>query len=162
MVGIGGMGHLAVQIAAKRGCVVTAISSKSDKEEAARELGASHFLLDTNVPKAEAGSLDFILFCSRKVDTSILNRLLAPEGTACFVPGSAAAAVELDMRRMARKGQKVVTAAGGGRRDMDAFMRFATAQGVRACVETTPISEVNEGIAMLRRNEAQFCVVIES
>ena len=163
VLGVGGLGHLALQIAARRGCTVTAISSNQAKEPLAKELGATHFILSSAAVKAEPGSLDFLLVCSTMAyDPAIVARLLAPEGAVCFVPGGAAASASLDLQQMAHRGQRVLTASAGGRLDMQAFLRFATAHGIRACVETVPISDVNHGVSMLRANEAQFCVVVEA
>jgi len=161
VIGIGAVGHLALQIAAKRGCVVTAISS-SAKEMSSKELGADHFLKLADVRSSEAGSLDFILVASTNhVDPSVISHLLAPEGTVCFVMGGAASAAKLDLHDMALRGQRVTTAASGGRRDMQAFIQFVKAHGIKPRVETTSINGVNGAIAKMRANEARFCVVIE-
>lgn len=63
IVGIGGLGHLAVQFLAKFGCEVTAISSSPNKENDVRKLGAAHFVLtkDVNELATGTGSFDFIL-----------------------------------------------------------------------------------------------------
>jgi alcohol/geraniol dehydrogenase (NADP+) len=63
VVGIGGLGHLALQYFSKWGCDVTAISSSHDKDEQARELGARHVIASRGsdeLAKA-ASSFDFIL-----------------------------------------------------------------------------------------------------
>lgn len=162
VIGIGGVGHLALQIAAKRGCIVTAISS-SAKEMGARELGAHDFIELDKVSQAAAGSLDFILVASSKpVDMAIIRHLLAAEGTVCFLMGSAANNTSLDLHSMVRRGQRFVTAASGGRRDMDAFMRFVSVHNIKPRVETTSISRVNNAIAKLRANELRYCLVLEA
>jgi alcohol/geraniol dehydrogenase (NADP+) len=63
VVGIGGLGHLAVQFLAKFGCEVTAISSSHDKDSDARKFGAAHFIATkgTDELKMAAGTFDFIL-----------------------------------------------------------------------------------------------------
>lgn len=63
VVGIGGLGHLAVQFLAKFGCEVTAISSSPGKETDVRMLGAAHFTSTKNIGQLtrNSGSFDFIL-----------------------------------------------------------------------------------------------------
>ena len=65
VVGVGGLGHLAVQYLAKWGCDVTAVSSSRDKEPQARSLGATHFIATggTDELRKAARSFDFI-FCT--------------------------------------------------------------------------------------------------
>lgn len=60
VVGIGGLGHLAIQFASKMGAEVVAISHSPSKKKDALKLGASHFVLDRDLDKL-AGSIDFIL-----------------------------------------------------------------------------------------------------
>ena len=52
VIGIGGLGHLALQFANKMGCQVTAFSGNASKEKDALELGAHHFV-DTNIAEGE-------------------------------------------------------------------------------------------------------------
>lgn len=86
VLGIGGLGHLALQFAAKRGCQVTAISTSSSKEAEAQWLGAKHFLWRQSDIEAAAGSLDYILVCSsHSGDWKQIVNLLRPKGAICFV-----------------------------------------------------------------------------
>ena len=62
VVGIGGLGHLAIQFASKMGCNVVVFSSTEDKREEALKLGANEFYATKNVDKLEvAHKLDFLL-----------------------------------------------------------------------------------------------------
>ncbi len=63
IIGIGGLGHLALQFAKAFGCEVTAISSSPDKEEEAKKFGADHFISLSNPEqmKKAFNSFDFIL-----------------------------------------------------------------------------------------------------
>ena len=63
VVGVGGLGHLAVQFLAAFGCEVTAISSTHAKDDEARKLGATHFLATkgTDEVKRAADSFDYII-----------------------------------------------------------------------------------------------------
>lgn len=63
VVGLGGLGHMAVKLAASFGAEVTMLSTSPKKEEDARKLGAHHFALtsDTEQLKALTGKFDFII-----------------------------------------------------------------------------------------------------
>ena len=56
IVGIGGLGHLAIQFAAKMGCEVTVFSGTDSKKEEAQRLGASSFYATKDVKKLDIGS----------------------------------------------------------------------------------------------------------
>lgn len=71
ILGIGGLGHLAIQFAAKMGCEVTVFSSTDSKKEEAMQLGASRFISSSDNKKMDLGEgvrpLDCLLICSSKV-----------------------------------------------------------------------------------------------
>lgn len=84
VIGIGGLGHLALQYAAAFGCEVSALSSSASKKVEAKGFGASHFYLLDQLPSP--CSFDFLL-CTINANlnwTQILS-LLRPNGTLCFV-----------------------------------------------------------------------------
>ena len=88
VVGIGGLGHIAIQFARVFGAEVTAFSTSAGKEEEARALGAHHFVnsRESKAMKEVAGSLDFILnTANADQDWSVYIQALRPTGTLCFV-----------------------------------------------------------------------------
>ncbi len=87
VVGIGGLGHLAIQFARAFGAQVTAFSTSADKEEEARALGAQHFVnsRESKAMKEVAGSLDFLLNTANADQWGAYIQTLRPTGTLCFV-----------------------------------------------------------------------------
>ena len=88
IIGIGGLGHLALQFARAFGSEVTAFSSSADKEDEARKLGAQHFVhtRETKSIKAVAGQFDFILSTINvDQDWSAYVNALRPHGALVFV-----------------------------------------------------------------------------
>jgi D-arabinose 1-dehydrogenase-like Zn-dependent alcohol dehydrogenase len=88
IVGIGGLGHMALQYAAAMGAVTWAISTTAAKEAEATKFGAAHFLVskDAAAMKAQERSFDFIL-CSATGDFPLgpYLKLLKPRTKFCLV-----------------------------------------------------------------------------
>ena len=88
VVGIGGLGHMALQFLDKWGCDVTAFSSHADKEAEARQMGADHFVnsADPDALQSVAGSFDFILVTVNvALDWPAYLAALRPRGRLHFV-----------------------------------------------------------------------------
>ena len=88
VIGIGGLGHIALQFLRAWGCDVTAFSTNPDKESEARELGATHFVnsRDAKAIAAVANSFDFILSTvNADLDWGMYINALRPKGRLHFV-----------------------------------------------------------------------------
>jgi uncharacterized zinc-type alcohol dehydrogenase-like protein len=162
VVGIGGLGHLALQFARAMGCAVTAISSSPDKEPEAQALGAHRFL-STRDPKAlrsAAGTLDVVLstvFVSE--DWRALLAALRPKGVLCFV-GVPDEPLELPVGVLL-DGQKTVTASAiGGRPAIREMLAFAARHGIAAKVQVRPLAEADAALAETRKGRARYRMVL--
>lgn len=162
IIGIGGLGHLGLQFAAKLGAEVTAISSTPDKEPDARRLGANAFL-DTSaagaVQKARA-SLDFIL-STVAVDLpwSDYLKMLRPNGKLCFV-GAPPSGLGLSAGDLISGQKTVVGSAIGGSTLINEMLTFASSHGVTARIETRPMAEVNGAVQRVATNQARYRMVL--
>lgn len=162
VVGIGGLGHLALQFFSKNGCEVTAVSSTRGKEAEARGFGASDFIA-TGEPDAlarHAGRFDFILCTvSADCDWRGLVNTLRPEGKLVIVgvPNSPIAFDAFPIIAF----EKFI---GGGRLgspgDVSAMLAFAARHGVRPMIETFPMSQVNAAMDRVRSGQARYRVVL--
>ncbi|WP_256572686.1 MULTISPECIES: zinc-binding dehydrogenase [unclassified Pseudomonas] len=161
VLGIGGLGHLAIQFASKFGCTVTALSSSEDKKAQAMELGARHFhTLDPVTLHALENTLDFLLVtASNDQDWASAIALLRPRGTLCFagMPNP----ITLDIAAMTYKTLTVSTANVGGRHDMLQMLAFASEHRVWPLVETFPATRINHALDALRNNQVRYRAVIE-
>jgi uncharacterized zinc-type alcohol dehydrogenase-like protein len=162
VVGIGGLGHLALQFARAMGCEVTAISSSPDKEEEAQSFGAHRFLA-TRDPKAlrsAAGTLDFVLstvFVPQ--DWTGLLGALRPNGVLCFV-GVPAEPLKLPIGTLLG-GQKTVTASAiGGRPAIRETLEFAARHGIAAKTQVRPLAEADAALAETRKGRARYRIVL--
>jgi uncharacterized zinc-type alcohol dehydrogenase-like protein len=164
VIGVGGLGHLAIQFARAFGCEVTAFSSTPGTEEEARNLGAHHFVWtgDNTALKNTAGSLDFILSpVSADIDWAGYVNLLKANGKLCIVgvpPGPVTfPATPLLLGRKTVCGSVI-----GGRATMREMLDFATRHGIGAGVGVVPMGEVNRAIQRLRENRARYRMVLEN
>jgi len=163
VLGIGGLGHLALQFAAALGAEVTALSSSPSKEEDARAFGATDFLDTSDVAavKARKRTLDYILSTVHVAQPwREYLRMLRPDGTLCFV----GAAPEFELRAGDfTSGQKTMTGSGiGGPRVMTEMLSFAAKHRVLPKIETVPMQEVNAAVAKVTANTVRYRMVLEN
>jgi uncharacterized zinc-type alcohol dehydrogenase-like protein len=162
VVGIGGLGHLALQFARAMGCEVTAISSTPDKEGESRAFGAHRFVA-TREPKAlakAASSLDFVLSTVFATpDWDGLLGALRPNGVLCLV---GATSEPLAVQAFALLGaQKTVTGSAiGGRPAIREMLAFAARHGVQAKTQVRPLAEANAALGDVRKGRARYRVVL--
>jgi len=164
VIGIGGLGHLALQYANAFGCEVTAFSTSRSKEAEAKNFGAHHFVCTTEAGALEkiAGSLDFILSTvSADVNWIDYINVLRQKGRLCIV-----GVPESDIRFPAFPliaGQKSISGSLiGSPALIQEMLQFSAQHGIKAQTETFPMSEVNQALERLRQNEARYRIVLKN
>ncbi len=163
VVGIGGLGHLAIRFARAFGCEVTAFSSTPAKEEEARAHGAHHFVssVDDAALKAQRESLDLIIVTvHQSLNWNRYVSALRPRGVLSFV-GALAEPVAVPTGMLMARSRSVTSSPVGGRAAMREMLSFAARHGVGAQVETLPMSQVNTALERLRRNDVLYRFVLE-
>ena len=162
VIGIGGLGHLAVMFANKWGCEVTAFSGTPDKADSIRQMGAHH-VVDSKDPKAIrklAGRFDFIISTvNGAVDWDSYLRALAPKGQLHIV-GALADPIPLKTG-LILGGQKSVSASPTGSPTTIAQMLdFAGRHRIAPIIEPFPMNRVNEALKHLADGKARYRVVL--
>jgi uncharacterized zinc-type alcohol dehydrogenase-like protein len=161
VLGVGGLGHLAVQFLAKIGCEVTAISSSHDKDEEVRKLGATRFLASKNpdeITKA-AGSFDFILSTvSADVPWGAYVSALRPQGRIVIV-GLPESDIRFPIVPMLAE-RSVSGAACGSPSDTGQMLAFAARTGVRPMTEQFAMKDVNTALDRVRSGKVRFRAVL--
>jgi uncharacterized zinc-type alcohol dehydrogenase-like protein len=164
VVGIGGLGHLALQFANKWGCEVFAFSSSAGKEAEAKKLGAHHVVnsKDDAAMNKLAGVLDFILVTVNvALNWPAYMNALAPRGRLHFV-GAVSEPIAMPVFPML-VGQKALSGSPLGSPATTADMlEFAARHGVAPVTETFPMSKVNDAVAHLRAGKARYRIVLEN
>ncbi|HLY10197.1 MAG TPA: NAD(P)-dependent alcohol dehydrogenase [Planctomycetota bacterium] len=162
VVGIGGLGHLAIQYLAKFGCEVTAISGTPSKEAEARKLGATGFIA-TQDPAAlgkAAMRFDFLMdTVSGDLPWQALIDTLRPEGklVICGVPASE---LKFNVFPLISMERAVVGGRLGSAEDTKDMLDFSAAHGVKPMVETFGMKDVNKAFEHVRANKARYRAVL--
>lgn len=162
VIGIGGLGHLAVQFARAFGCEVTAFSSSPDKEAKARDLGAHHFVAsrDPDALAGVAGSVDFLLATVNvSLDWVAYLNVLRPKGYLCIV-GAVPEPLTIPAFALLVGQKAVCGSAIAGRPTLREMLAFAARHGIASQSETLPMTEVNTALDRLRANRARYRIVL--
>jgi propanol-preferring alcohol dehydrogenase len=163
VVGIGGLGHLAIQYAARMGFRTVAISRGKDKEELARKLGA-HEYVDTDAgPAAEAlkrlGGADLVLATAPNSGaiTATVGGLKA-RGKLLIVaaPHEPLSLSAFDLL----SGRTVAGWPSGSAIDSEETMAFSVLTGVRPRIETFKLDQAEEALAKVLQNRVRFRAVL--
>jgi len=162
IIGIGGLGHLALQFARALGAEVFAFSTSPAKEEEARQFGAHHFIVSTDAGhmRRVAGSLDLLLAATpADPDWSASLGTLRPNGTFCLV-GLPPRPVTLPVWPLATRQLSFCGSVIGAPQQIAEMLRFAAQHNVRPAVEVLPMDEVNLALDKVRRNQARYPMVL--
>lgn len=164
VIGMGGLGHLAVQFLAKWGCEVTVFSSHPEKAEEALQLGAHHVVnsRDLSAIKAQAGSLQFILSTVNvPLDWSAYLAALTPGGRLHLV-GAVLEPLAVPAFALIGGAKSVSGSPLGSPATVGTMLEFCARHGIAPVTETFPMSQVNEAIAHLEAGKARYRIVLEN
>lgn len=164
VVGIGGLGHMAVKFAAAWGCEVTAFTSTTAKAGEARGFGAHHVVAsrDSAAIKAIAGSLDLLLVTVNvPMDWNALLNTLAPKGR-MHVVGAVLEPIPVPAFSLIGKQREVSGSPTGSPVDIARMLDFAARHDIRPQVEMFPMGKVNEALQHLADGKARYRIVLET
>lgn len=158
VVGLGGLGHMAVKFAHALGAHVVVFTTSPKKTEDALRLGADEVVVssDANAMQKHAGSFDFILDAvSADHDIGAYINLLALDGTITLVGAPAKplsiAAFSLIMGRRSLSGSGI-----GGLPETQEMLDFCGEHNITADVEVIAIQQVNEAYERLLKSDVKY------
>ena len=164
VIGIGGLGHLALQYARVFGCEVTAFSTSPDKEAEAKMFGAHQLICSSDSAAMEkaVNSLDFILStiyadldCAKYID------ILRPNGKLCMV-GASANPITIPAFSLLVGQKTVCGSAIGGRSMIREMLELSARHGIKAKTEIMHMAEVNTAIDKVRNGKARYRMVLKN
>jgi uncharacterized zinc-type alcohol dehydrogenase-like protein len=162
IVGLGGLGHMAVKLAKAMGAQVAVISHSSSKRDDALRLGADEFIAtaDAGAFEKHAGRFEFILdTVSAQHDYNSYLNLLRRNGSMILVgaPDPAPlAAMSLINGRRRLAGSMI-----GGIRETQEMLDFCGQHGIVADVEVIPIQRINEAYERVMKSDVRYRFVID-
>ncbi|TDK23192.1 NAD(P)-dependent alcohol dehydrogenase [Luteimonas aestuarii] len=162
VVGLGGLGHMAVKLAAAMDCEVTVLSTTEAKRKDASALGAHDFAAtgDGKVFKSHAGRFDLVLdTVSARHDYNAYLGLLKVGGTMVLlgIPEPAAiSAFPLVARRRSLAGSMI-----GGIAETQEMLDFCAEHGIAADIERIDIDAINDAYERMLRNDVRYRFVID-
>lgn len=162
IIGIGGLGHMALQFARAFGADVTAFSTSADKEPEARKLGAHHFVntRGTGALKKVAGKFDFILSTvNANLDWAGYLNALRPKGAFAFVGVPPAPATFPVFPLIA--GQRSISGSPtGSPQDLHQMLDVAARHNIKAITERFPMAKANEAVERVKKNKVRYRAVL--
>jgi D-arabinose 1-dehydrogenase-like Zn-dependent alcohol dehydrogenase len=164
VLGIGGLGHLAVQFAVRLGYETIAVARGADKRELATQLGAHHYVDSTDGDPAAAlqslGGVDLILATATSADAmGALFGGLRPEGKLLIV-GASMDPVPAPAAALIGGDKSIEGHASGTSIDSEDTLRFSVLFGVRPMIETMPLERAAEAYEKMMSGDARFRMVL--
>jgi uncharacterized zinc-type alcohol dehydrogenase-like protein len=164
VVGLGGLGHMAVKLAHALGAEVTMITTSPGKATDAKKLGASDVLISTDQEMMEkyADHFDFILnTIPRTHDVNPYIKLLKRDGTMVMVGAVEPIQSGVDDRELIFKRKSIAGSLIGGIEETQEMLDFCNKHGVLPEVEMISIQEINEAYERLLKNDVKYRFVID-
>lgn len=162
VVGLGGLGHLAVKMAVALGATTTVISRTQDKRDDARKLGAHDFIASTDAPLMATArdTFDVVIdTISAPHDLAPYLKLVAMDGALSLLGYLGPVTVEAMDLLIGRK--KLSSAGSGGRPATAEMLQFCADNNIAADIEVLPSAQVNTALDRLRRNDVRYRFVLD-
>jgi uncharacterized zinc-type alcohol dehydrogenase-like protein len=162
IIGLGGLGHLAVQFARAMDCAVTIFSSTASKEKEAREFGADHFVdvRRQGALAAEKNTCDFTL-ATVPVDLPWAQyvNVLKPNGALCVV-GASPGELRVSLFGLLEGQKSIGGSAIGSNAEIREMFHFAAKHAIMPMTEVYPMKDVNNALTRLRQNRVRYRAVL--
>lgn len=164
VIGIGGLGHMALQFLNKWGCEVHAFTSSDTKRDEALKLGA-HAVVnsrDSSTMKKIAGSLDFVISTVNvPLEWEAVIDTLAPRGR-LHVVGAVLEPIPVAAFSLITAQRSISGSPVGSPATIATMLEFCARHEIAPVIETFPLSRVNDALQHLRDGKARYRIVLEN
>ncbi|MGD1018685.1 MAG: NAD(P)-dependent alcohol dehydrogenase [Verrucomicrobiia bacterium] len=164
IIGIGGLGHMAVKFAAAYGCDVTAFTSSESKFEEAKGFGANHVVSskDSTAIKKLGGSFNLLISTvNATLDWDAMIGALAPNGR-LHVVGVVLEPIPVAAFSLIAQQRNVSGSPSGSPVAMATMLDFASRHNIAPQTEHFPMSQINEAFARLESGKAHYRIVLDA
>ncbi|OJT26272.1 hydroxyacid dehydrogenase [Archangium sp. Cb G35] len=163
VVGLGGLGHMAVKFAASMGAEVTVLSTSRAKEADARRLGAQGFEVtrDEATFRKLAGRLDLIIdTISAPHDYNQYLRLLRPQGAMVLV-GAPPEPAPVGAFSLINGNKRLAGSSIGGIAETQEMLDYCAKHQIVSDIEIIPIQKINEAYERMLKGDVRYRFVID-
>lgn len=164
VVGLGGLGHMAVKIAHALGAHVVLFTTSPDKAADAKRLGADEVVISKNADEMAkvAGTLDFILntvAAPHNLDQYLA--LLKRDGTMCLVGVPDSPHPSPNIANLIFKRRKLAGSLIGGIKETQEMLDFCAEHNITSDIELIPIQKINEAYERMLKSDVKYRFVID-
>jgi uncharacterized zinc-type alcohol dehydrogenase-like protein len=163
VLGLGGLGHMAVKLAASMGAEVTVLSTSPEKEKDAKELGAHKFVVtkDEEAVKGVQNYFDFIInTVSAPLDLAGYINLLRLDGTMILL-GVPPEAPQVHAFNLIFKRRRLAGSLIGGIKETQEMLDYCAEHNIMSDVEVIPMSEINNAYERMLTGDVHYRFVID-
>ncbi len=163
VVGLGGLGHMAVKLARAMGAEVTVFSTSPSKEADARRLGAQNFVVTKDPANLEplAGKFDFVLDAvSAAHDPNMYLNLLRRDGVMVLV-GAPQKPLEVSAFALIMGRRRLAGSLIGGIRETQEMLDYCAEHNITSDIEVIPIQQINEAYERTIKGDVRYRFVID-
>jgi uncharacterized zinc-type alcohol dehydrogenase-like protein len=164
VIGIGGLGHMALKFAAAYGCDVTAFTSSESKFDEAKAFGAAHVVAsrDPGAIKKLAGTFDMLISTVNvKLDWDAMINTLAPNGR-LHVVGAVLEPIPVGAFSLIMAQRSVSGSPTGSPVAIANMLDFAARHMIAPQTEHFPMSRINDAFARLESGKARYRIVLDA
>lgn len=164
VIGIGGLGHMAIKLLKAWGCEITAFTSSLDKTDELKAMGADHVVnsRDASALKAQSGKFDLLL-CTVNVtlDWKLYLNTLATNGTIHML-GLVLEPMAIPAGALIGGAKSVTGSPTGSPYALRQLLKFAARKNIAPQIELFPMSQINEAIERLHSGKARYRIVLKA
>lgn len=164
VIGIGGLGHIAIKLLKAWGCEITAFTSSLDKTEELKAMGADHVVnsRDSEALKSQRGKFDLLLSTVNvTLDWPAYLSTLAPNGTAHLL-GLTLEPIPVSAGSLISGSKSITGSATGSPATLRQLLKFAARKNIAPQVEVFPMSQINAAIERLHSGKARYRIVLKA
>ena len=164
VIGIGGLGHMAIKLLKAWGCEITAFTSNLDKTEELKAMGADHVVnsRDTAALKAQRGKFDLLLSTVNvTLDWSAYLTTLAPNGTVHML-GLVLEPMQISAGMLIGGAKSITGSPTGSPAALRQLLKFAARKNIAPQIEVFPMSQLNQAIERLHSGLARYRIVLKA